>query len=92
MRANKERRKKVRESKKRKVEGKKKKKEEKEGERVRAGMSQNRSGLRGPFPLSMRGGSDHQSHIRVWYFIVNIFEDMYAFWTILLSILDNVIF
>jgi hypothetical protein len=31
------------------------KKEEKEGERVRAGMSQNRSGLRGPFPLSMRG-------------------------------------
>lgn len=42
------------------------KKEEKEGERVRAGMSQNRSGLRGPFPLSMRG-IDHRSHL--WYFI-----------------------
>ncbi|CRL17181.1 unnamed protein product [Penicillium camemberti] len=24
----------------------------------------------------MRGGSDHRSHIRDWYFIANIFEDI----------------
>ena len=93
MRANKEEEGKKSEGiqKKKKKKGGGGKKEEKEGGRVRAGMSQNRSGLRGPFPLSMRGESDHQSHIRVWYFIANIVEDIYAFWTILLSILDNVI-
>ena len=87
----KKKKKKEEKKKKKKKKGGRGKKEEKEGERVRAGMSQNRSGLRGPFPLSMRGESDHQSHIRVWYFIANIVEDIYAFWTILLSILDNVI-
>jgi hypothetical protein len=48
--------------------------------------------LRGPFPLSMRGGERSPVTHTGLVFIANIFEDMYAFWTILLSILDNVIF
>lgn len=66
------------ESKKRKVEGEKKKRRKKE--RKSQGRYEPKS-LRfaGAFPFEHAGGSDHRSHIRDWYFIANIFEDMYAF-------------